>query len=184
MKIYTGFGDQGKTALFGGKNVPKNHPRVEVYGQLDELNSVIGLIVAKDINNDPDHILRRIQNELFVVSSEIATPDRKKTERFSELIGRAHQHSLEKEIDRLSAHLPELKNFILPGGCEAAALCHLARTVCRRAERALVGLMREEDIRQDILIYLNRLGDLLFVLSRFYNHRAGLEDTPWKGLAG
>lgn len=182
MKIYTGFGDKGSTALFGGNIVKKNHVRVEVYGTLDELNSLIGLLRAKNKNEELDHILFRIQNEIFVISSEIAAPDEDKRSKFSDEIDEKHIAQLESEIDNYSDQLEPLKNFILPGGSEDASIAHLARTVCRRAERILVSLNDDLTVRSVVLVYLNRLSDLFFVLARYLNKLNNIDDVGWKGL--
>jgi cob(I)alamin adenosyltransferase len=182
LKIYTGFGDEGNTALFGGKIVKKNHVRVEVYGTLDELNSLIGLLRSKNKNNEVDKVLFRIQNELFVISAEIATPDDDKRSKFSDQIGEPHISGIESEIDHFNNYLEPLKNFILPGGSDEASIAHVARTVCRRAERLLVSLNDDMTIRKFILIYLNRLSDLFFVLARYLNKLNNVKDVNWKGL--
>ncbi|MEJ2055872.1 MAG: cob(I)yrinic acid a,c-diamide adenosyltransferase [Calditrichaceae bacterium] len=190
MKIYTGFGDEGDTALFGGQTVKKNNIRVEVYGALnirvevygalDELNSYIGMLRIKNTDPGVDNILAEIQDELFVVSSEIATPDEKNRKKLKNIIDFEVVRKKEKHIDKLSEQLDPLKNFILPGGCEAAAFAHIARTVCRRAERNLVPLILENGVRKEIIVYLNRLSDLLFVLARYLNKLAGTDDVLWK----
>ncbi|MCB9059113.1 MAG: cob(I)yrinic acid a,c-diamide adenosyltransferase [Calditrichae bacterium] len=182
MKIYTGFGDQGKTALFGGETVRKNHLRVEMYGTLDELNSLIGLLRNKNKDASVEKILKNVQNELFTYGSEIATPDVMKRENFTEQISDHHISALENAIDRFSEELPSLKNFILPGGSEAASYAHLARTVCRRAERMLISLADQIEIRGQLIIYLNRLSDLFFVIARIENLKSGVEDTIWEGI--
>lgn len=182
MKIYTGFGDEGNTALFGGQVVKKNHARVEIYGTLDELNSVIGLLRCKNDDAEVDGLLNQIQNEIFVVSAELATPEEKMRDRFVDCIDELHIHSIEQRIDHFSEHLDPLKQFILPGGSEAAAFAHLARTVCRRAERKLVAFNEDPLVRKELLIYLNRLSDLFFVLARYQNKLAGQPDVKWKGL--
>jgi cob(I)alamin adenosyltransferase len=177
MKIYTKTGDDGETGLFGGPRVRKNCPRIEAYGTVDELNAVVGMARTQGPPADLDGLLCRIQNELFDLGAELATPDPAKfgiagaTE--------AHVSALEREIDRYEAELEPLKQFILPGGTPAAAALHLARTVCRRAERCVVTLTESEAISPNTVIYLNRLSDLLFVLARAANRRAGVADVPW-----
>lgn len=182
MKIYTGFGDDGKTALFGGETVQKNHSRVEMYGTLDELNSLIGLLRNKNQNKDIDKLLKDIQNGLFTYGAEIATPNIEKRASFSEHISDIHITSLEAIIDRYMEKLPSLTKFVLPGGCEAAGFAHLARTVCRRAERMLISLANEIEIRRELIVYLNRLGDLLFVIARYENMLNEVNDVIWDGI--
>ncbi|HEV3343201.1 MAG TPA: cob(I)yrinic acid a,c-diamide adenosyltransferase, partial [Pirellulales bacterium] len=167
MKIYTKTGDAGETGLFGGPRVFKDDPRVEAYGDVDELNAVLGLVRCEAIESRIDQLLARIQNELFDLGAELASPepDRVGTKR----VATAQVGALESAIDEYEAGLPPLKTFILPGGVRAAALLHLARTVCRRAERRVVALGRREPISAEVVIYLNRLSDLLFVLSRAVN---------------
>ena len=178
MKIYTKTGDGGETGLFGGPRVFKDDPRVEAYGDVDELNAVLGLVRCESIEASIDQLLATIQNELFDLGAELASqePDRMGTRRVT-----ASQVSvLESAIDEYDARLPPLKNFILPGGIRPAALLHLARTVCRRAERRVVTLGRREPVSVEIVVYLNRLSDLLFVLSRAVNHFANRTDVPWQ----
>ncbi|MCX6136951.1 MAG: cob(I)yrinic acid a,c-diamide adenosyltransferase [Ignavibacteriales bacterium] len=182
MKIYTKTGDAGVTGLFGGDRVPKDAIRIEAYGEVDELNAVIGMVRASQPPADIDRLLVRIQNDLFVVGADLATPLDQVLSRVPR-IDTGYAEALEKEIDALDAKLPPLKNFVLPGGTSAAALLHFARTVCRRAERAVVTLARAEKIGPEIIIYLNRLSDLLFVLARYANHRAGSVETNWSGSA-
>jgi cob(I)alamin adenosyltransferase len=182
MKIYTGFGDEGKTALFGGETVKKNHLRVEMYGALDELNSLIGLLRNKNSDEEIDQILGKVQNELFTYGSEIATPDAGKRENFSDQISEVHINALENAIDKFSEKVPALKQFILPGGCEAASYSHLSRTVCRRAERMLINLANEIEIRGNLIIYLNRLSDLFFIIARYQNVLNSEDDVVWEGI--
>jgi cob(I)alamin adenosyltransferase len=180
MKIYTKTGDQGDTGLFGGPRVAKDDPRIASYGTVDELNSVLGVVRAVGVPEQMDSLLERIQNELFSLGAQLATPD--PTAHQTVLIGAAQIAALEEAIDRYEGILPALRQFILPGGCPAAAYLHLARTVCRRAERGLVTLMRQssQPLSGDLLVYLNRLSDLLFVLARTANHEAGQSDVPWQ----
>jgi len=182
MKIYTGFGDKGDTALFGGEKVKKNNSRVEMYGTLDELNSIIGILRNKNVNDDINSVLINIQNELFTYGAEIATPSSANRDGFSDHISELHINILEKAIDRYTEELPPLKKFILPGGCDAAGYAHLARTVCRRAERMLINLASEVDLRGELIIYLNRLGDLFFVIARYENVLNKVEDVVWEGI--
>jgi len=182
MKIYTGFGDAGKTALLGGEVVLKSNARVHLYGTLDELNSVIGLLRSHVVNADVNGRLLQIQHQIFVLSAEIAAGNEQAQNKLSEHIEAGHIQDLENSIDAMSAQMPPLKNFILPGGTEAAAFSHLARTVCRRAERLLVELQQLQSLRPPLLIYLNRLSDYFFVLARFLNFLAGQPDVSWQGL--
>ncbi len=178
MKIYTKTGDKGDTSLFGGHRVPKDALRIEAYGSVDELNSVLGLVRSGLNETDIDTILDRIQQELFALGADLATPrsTAKNVRRFQA----QDAHPLEQIIDRLDGSLRPLRNFILPGGSSAAASLHFARTVCRRAERAVVRLARNEDLGDGCIIYLNRLSDLLFVLARYANHLSGTPESTWK----
>jgi len=180
MKIYTGFGDEGKTSLFGGEVVKKNDIRIEAYGTLDELNSIIGLLRIKNTDKTIDDILYTIQEEIFVISSEIATPDAKRKKKLKDRITEDNIQNVEKLIDKFSDQLEPLKNFILPGGSESAAISHIARTICRRAERNLAVLISENQVRGELLVYLNRLSDLFFVLARYLNKLNQTPDSIWK----
>ncbi len=175
MKIYTRTGDSGQTSLLGGERVAKNDPRIEAYGTIDELNSVIGVVRAASPDPLLDPELHQIQMDLFEIGAQLAslTP----TDRFPGVEG-ARVDALEKRIDQMDQQLPPLTNFILPGGTPAASHLHVARTVCRRAERLIIGLGRGMETGTT-LIYLNRLSDYLFVAARFCNHRRGTPDTPW-----
>src|SRR4051812_12281799 len=174
MKIYTKTGDDGETGLFGGPRVGKDHPRIEAYGTVDELNAVLGLVRTASPPAEIDSLLARVQNELFDLGAELATPDPKS--RGTNLIDSERIQALEAAIDQFEIGLEPLKTFILPGGTSAAAWLHLARTVCRRAERLVVALSRDshENVSNATVIYLNRLSDLLFVLARAANHLAGV----------
>jgi cob(I)alamin adenosyltransferase len=177
MKIYTKTGDTGDTGLFGGPRVRKDHPRIEAYGTVDELNAVLGLIRTDSPPAELDALLAEIQNLLFDLGAELASPDpeRMGTERIgADQIGR-----VEAAIDRYDAGLEPLKAFILPGGTRLAAGLHLARTVCRRAERRVISLAALEKIPGQLIVYLNRLSDLFFVLAREANRQAGQADVPW-----
>ncbi|HEX7448869.1 MAG TPA: cob(I)yrinic acid a,c-diamide adenosyltransferase [Pirellulales bacterium] len=178
MKIYTKTGDRGDTGLFGGPRVRKDDPRIEAYGTVDELNAVLGLVRCEPLDAPLDDLLATIQSELFDLGAELATPEPQRLG--TRTLAAAHIARLEAAIDQHEAALEPLKAFILPGGTRAAALLHLARTVCRRAERRLVTLADREVISADLIIYLNRLSDLLFVLARSVNRAAGLADVPWK----
>jgi cob(I)alamin adenosyltransferase len=178
MKIYTKTGDEGETGLFGGPRVKKNNVRIEAYGTVDELNAVVGMVRSHGLPADVDGLLARIQNELFDLGAALATPE---PEKFG-IAGATDEHvaALEQAIDRFEAELEPLRQFILPGGTPAAAALHLARTVCRRAERCVVTLAETETISPRVVVYLNRLSDLLFVLARVPNRREGLPDVPWE----
>jgi cob(I)alamin adenosyltransferase len=179
MKIYTRTGDSGDTSLFGGQRVPKDALRIEAYGTVDELNSVIGIVRADNVEPTLDATLEGVQDELFVLGADLATP-RSFEKRRVRRITHAEADRLEQEIDRFETDLRPLKSFILPGGSPVAARMHFARTVCRRAERIVVRLSRNEDIGDDITKYLNRLSDLLFVLARYANHTARVPEVKWK----
>jgi cob(I)alamin adenosyltransferase len=180
MKIYTKTGDSGDTGLFGGPRTSKDAPRIEAYGTVDVLNRVVGIAGAAGLVGPVDELVGRIQNELFAVGAQLATPD--PGAHGTLVIGPTHIGALERAIDHYEAGLEPLKNFILPGGTPGAAYLHLARTVCRRAERRLVTLVRasREPVSGDTVVYLNRLSDLLFVLARAVNHAAGVVDIPWE----
>jgi cob(I)alamin adenosyltransferase len=176
-KIYTKTGDLGDTGLGDGSRVTKNHPRVAAYGSVDELNALLGVVLVQpNLDSQIAHLVCSIQNDLFDVGADLCLPQK---EGETALRVRAEQSDrLEKEIDHYNGRLQPLKSFILPGGTSAAAWCHLARTVCRRAERDVVTLAREERINQQVVVYLNRLSDLLFVLARICNHD-GADDMLW-----
>jgi cob(I)alamin adenosyltransferase len=178
-RIYTKTGDTGDTSLGDGSRVAKDHPRVTAYGSVDELNAVLGLLVALQANLPEAELLRGIQNDLFDVGADLCVPQKTDEAEGQKLRIRAEQSErLEKAIDRLNAGLQPLTSFIIPGGTPAAAWCHLARTVCRRAEREIVTLARHEPVNPQVIIYLNRLSDLLFVLARVYNGQ-GKDDVLW-----
>lgn len=179
MKIYTKTGDEGKTSLFGGKRVEKNHTRLEAYGTIDELNSVLGVSLAFCKDELTKKIIYEVQNSLFRVGSELATPPEVKSKAIV-AISKEEIRNIEKVIDEIELKLNPLKNFILPGGSKSASFLHLARTVCRRAERKIIVLDLEESINPDIIVYINRLSDLLFVLARFANHISSTPEIEWK----
>ncbi len=187
MKIYTKSGDDGTTGLFGGDRVAKDSPRIEAYGEVDELNTIIGIALSEA---DPPEriasILTRIQGELFVLGADLATPERKERKNISiPRVTNREVACLEEEIDEIVENLPELRHFILPGGSALGARLHFARTVCRRAERRLVHLYNvEPSIGLHPLHYVNRLSDHLFVLARLANSMAGVEETPWIPASG
>ncbi len=181
MKLYTRRGDSGETDLFGGERVSKDHLRVSAYGEVDELNASIGAATAASEQKDLIDFCQRIQSTLLDLGSFLATPSPERR-RKAAIPGPAEADvaALEDEIDRLEAELAPLQTFILPGGTCAAAAFHLARTVCRRAERSAVRLDLDEPLGGCSLRYLNRLSDLLFVLARVENHRAGVPDIAWR----
>ncbi len=185
MKVYTKRGDAGETDLFGSGRVTKDDHRVEAYGEVDELNACVGQALATGVLPELVEPLRRIQSALFDVGSFLATPrsDVREKNGFAE-VGPDDVAVLEAAIDRYDQELPPLEAFVLPGGSSAAAAFHLARTVCRRAERRVVSLDREEKIGGHALEYLNRLSDLFFTLARLENHRAGVKETEWAGRSG
>ena len=180
MKIYTKTGDNGETGLFGGERVPKDAVRIAAYGDVDELDALLGMVRASAPPAEIDRILLQLQNHLFVMGADLATPLDHGLPSVPRIDG-SYAVNLEKEIDAIDPLLPPLKNFVLPGGTPVAALLHFARTVCRRAERSVVTLARTEQIGPDVIIYLNRLSDLLFVLARYANHLAGSIEISWPG---
>ena len=171
-KIYTRTGDNGTTGLGDGTRVDKDHERVAAYGTVDELNSAIGLVLSAELPATIESCLTRTQHELFDVGSELCMPG-------TTLIPETYVTQLESDLDGFNADLPPLKDFILPGGSESAARCHLARTICRRAERHLVSLDRQEPVNEITLRYLNRLSDALFILGRWLVHATKSEEIPW-----
>ncbi len=177
--IYTKTGDAGETGLFGGPRVRKSDLRVEAYGEVDELNAAIGAVRAIVEDPDVDRELGEIQQELFCVGAELATPHGAKARSAIPPVQAAWAARLERAMDAWDAELPALSRFVLPGGTRTAAALHLARTVCRRAERRVVALAAEVELDATVLVYLNRLSDFLFVAARVANHRAGRGDTPW-----
>lgn len=179
-RIYTKSGDQGETGLGDGNRVAKDHPRVAAYGTVDELNAILGLLLSHHPQAAEIDLIRGIQNDLFDVGADLCLPQSADEKPAAHLRVRAEQSErLEQAIDRLNAGLTPLTSFILPGGTGPAAWCHLARTVCRRAEREVVTLAHEETINSQVIIYLNRLSDLLFVLARVYNNN-GHDDILWR----
>jgi len=182
LKIYTKTGDDGETGLFGGGRISKDSLRVAAYGAVDEVNAALGLARALDPQEFADALLQRIQRDLFTIGAELAAPDPDTVQKALSrraAIAESDITALEDAIDSHESRLEPLKNFILPGGAPKAATLHLARTVCRRAERAVVALSRHEQISPAILRYLNRLSDLLFVLARAANAHAGRPDVKW-----
>lgn len=191
MKLYTKTGDDGTTGLFGGPRVAKDHPRVEAYGTVDELNAALGLAIAGCADGANPALARiatlltGIQSRLFDLGADLATPaDAAHRDRVP-VLGDADVAALEAAIDEIDGGNASLSAFVLPGGSEAAARLHLARTICRRAERLVVGLAREEAITPAAIIYVNRLSDLLFAMARRANGAVGVADVPWRpGPAG
>jgi len=179
MKIYTKTGDAGLTGLFGGRRVSKAELRVCAYGDVDELNSQLGVLRAQDGALAFDELLHEIQNSLFEIGAELAS-DPERTEKSAGFtLSPAHSERLELAIDEHERGLAPLRQFILPGGSVLAAHFHVARTGCRRAERTVVALANAEAVRSEVLVYLNRLSDLFFVLGRSANKKVGIEDVPW-----
>jgi cob(I)alamin adenosyltransferase len=178
MKIYTKTGDKGQTSLIGGTRVPKFHVRIEAYGTVDELNSYIGLIMCQEINTHYQIVLKEIQDRLFTIGSSLAADPEKSKMKIPDLL-ESDIINLENEMDTMNEVLPMLKHFILPGGNTIVSYCHLARCVCRRAERLTVQLASESFVDSNITIYLNRLSDYLFVLSRKLNADAKTEENIW-----
>ncbi len=172
MKIYTKKGDKGKTSIIGGERVDKDDLRVESYGNVDELNSVLGLLTSMtDVHKDK---LQLIQSTLFEIGSELASVEYRKVVRTEDI------EELEKWIDEMSLELIPLRSFILPGGSQASSVAHIARTVARRTERSVVRLMKTTEIPEEIVAYVNRLSDYLFVLARYINQSQGVPDVEWK----
>jgi cob(I)alamin adenosyltransferase len=181
MKIYTRTGDQGDTGLFGGGRVPKNHPRVAAYGDVDELNSLLGVVRATPPADWFEPLLESIQRDLFSIGGQLATPDPAAVAKALAKAKLSGERVTEFEhlIDQADAELPPLRAFILPAGTAKAATLHLARTVCRRAERSVVALAQDSPVPELFVAYLNRLSDLLFTLARLANHRDGVADVTW-----
>ena len=178
-RIYTRTGDAGETALGGGQRLAKDHPRIAAYGTVDELSSVLGVALAGGLDARLEAEVRRLQNELFHLGADLCVREEDKERRPGPRIEPHHVAALEATIDELNDELGPLTNFILPGGSPGAAQLHVARTVCRRAERLLVTLMRDEAVGAHTLEYLNRLSDALFVMARWENHRRGVPDVLW-----
>ncbi len=182
-KVYTRTGDDGTTALGAGGRVAKDSPRIEAYGTVDELNSQIGLVISIGVNDVIAAALRSVQNDLFHLGSDLCVPEEEKERRPVPSIEDRHVAGLEILMDRLSEELPPLENFVLPGGAPGAAQLHVARTVCRRAERLVVALARREPVGPYTVKYLNRLSDALFVMARHENKRRGVPDILWNSRA-
>jgi len=181
MKIYTKTGDQGQTGLFGGRRVSKGHLRIEAYGTVDELNACVGLVRDQLSDEKGRDCLKEIQDRLFIVGANLASDPQKELPKPD--IRASDVDLLESEMDRMDASLPELRNFILPGGHPLVSTCHLARCVCRRAERMVVVLAGEESVDPILIQYLNRLSDYLFILSRHIAADLGVEEVTWRPRA-
>ncbi|HTK41922.1 MAG TPA: cob(I)yrinic acid a,c-diamide adenosyltransferase [Gemmatimonadales bacterium] len=181
MPIYTRTGDEGTTGLFGGGRVPKDHPRVVAYGEVDELNAAIGLARATPPTELADGLLETVQRDLFALGGHLATPDPAKVAKALEraTLSEERIREFERAIDAADTELAPLRAFVLPAGTPKAAALHLARTICRRAERSVVRLAREDQVPPLFVTYLNRLSDLLFTLARLANHRGGAGDVTW-----
>ena len=179
MKIYTKKGDKGETSLLGGTRVSKSNIRIESYGTVDELNSWLGLIRDQQIGADTKKFLIHIQDRLFVIGSHLASDPNKSGIKIPD-IKEENITALEKEIDKMNEILPDMKFFVLPGGHTTVSYCHIARCVCRRAERNIVQLSSKEKVEDIIIKYLNRLSDYLFVLARKFSHDLRAEEIPWK----
>ena len=179
MKIYTGFGDKGKTRLFGGEVVDKDNLRVKAYGTMDELNSTIGILISYLDDKDLIKDLQNIQYKIFELSAELAAKAQSGSNKNPPAINEEIIKGLEDKIDRIDDQLESLKNFILPGGSRQAAISHLIRTVCRRGERELISLNHVEQVNDHLLIYVNRLSDYFFVLARLLNKENKTDDIPW-----
>ena len=179
MKIYTKTGDKGTTALLGGTRVPKSHDRIEAYGTVDELNSYIGLVRDQEVNTSRKEILHEIQDRLFTIGSSLASDPEKSKVKIPDLL-ESDVTMLEEQIDLMNEELPEMRFFILPGGHTAVSTCHIARCVCRRAERLAINLEQNEFVAALVIKYLNRLSDYLFVLSRKMAQDLNVEEIPWR----
>ncbi len=178
-RVYTRTGDDGTTSLGDGGRVPKDSPRIEAYGTVDELNSVVGAAISCGLDPEVAEALRRVQNELFHLGADLCVRESEKEKRPVPRIEDRHVVALEGLMDALSESLSPLENFVLPGGTPGAAQLHVARTVCRRAERLVIALSRVEEVGGDTVRYLNRLSDALFVLARYENFRRGVPDVLW-----
>jgi len=178
MKIYTKTGDKGFTSLIGGTRVPKHHLRIESYGTVDELNSYIGLIRDQDITEHSNNVLKHIQDRLFTIGASLAV-DPEKSKMIIPDLHLADIELLEQEMDLMDEQLPQLKHFILPGGDNAISFCHIARCVCRRAERIVVHLAEESAVDEKVSIYLNRLSDYLFTLARKIGSEHNVPENKW-----
>jgi cob(I)alamin adenosyltransferase len=179
MKIYTKTGDRGQTGLFGGGRVSKDDLRVEAYGAVDELNATLGSARAAHLTSVNEATASRLQAELFTVGAVLATPAGTKAAGFVPQVNDEWVAEMERAIDHIDGIVPKLTNFVLPGGCATAAALHLARSVCRRAERRVVSLGARDQVPAAVVVYLNRLSDLLFMMARLENHVSGYAETAW-----
>jgi len=179
IKIYTKTGDDGTTGLVGGSRVKKYNIRLEAYGTVDELNAVLGMVAALNRDGEIDTLLTEIQNKLFNIGSRLASDEKGDEITAGLAIKETDIERLEQAIDRFEEELPELTKFILPRGDELVAQCHVARTVCRRAERRIIEFAKQEKVQPELIKYINRLSDLLFVLARSSGHRRGIEESHW-----
>lgn len=179
MSIYTKTGDTGETGLFGGGRVGKDDARVDAYGEVDELNACLGLARSAGLHPELETLAQRLQDQLFTVGSVLATPPGSKAAEAIPKLQASWVTDMEKAIDAADKEMPQLTQFILPHGTPSASALHVARTVCRRAERRVVPLVRAGRAEMNVVTYLNRLSDLLFTMARLQNHRSGVKDTPW-----
>jgi cob(I)alamin adenosyltransferase len=188
MKLYTRSGDDGTTGLFGGGRVGKDHPRIEAYGTVDELNACLGLAAAACGEREAEQrfreILTAIQSRLFDIGADLATPQESPYRDRLPEVGQRHVEEMERWIDEVDGKIPPIRNFVLPGGTELASRLHLARTICRRAERLIVAFGHAEPVGEDVIKFLNRASDLLFAMARGANHAAGVADVPWVSEGG
>lgn len=184
MKIYTKTGDKGQTSLIGGTRVSKSNTRIDAYGTVDELNSYIGLVRDQAVNSSRRDLLKEIQDRLFTIGSQLATDPAKTGKKILPDLLDSDVALLEAEMDKMDIELPELRHFVLPGGHQAVSFCHLARTVCRRAERLVIALNDTEPVEDLVVKYLNRLSDYLFVLSRKMAQELNAEEVKWEPRVG
>ena len=182
MKIYTKTGDKGETGLIGGTRVSKSDPRIEAYGTVDELNSFIGLLGSYEALSSESHMLETIQHRLFVIGSYLATDTSKTEISYKSIIKDTDITKIEAEIDRMNQLLPELNAFILPGGSTEGSICHVCRTISRRAERRIIDITKTQAIDNEIIIYINRLSDYFFILSRYISLKIGAKEILWKNV--
>ncbi len=179
MRIYTKTGDGGKTSLIGGTRVAKSHHRIDAYGTVDELNAHVGMLRDQEVNRDRRNLLKQVQDRLFTVGASLASDPETSRKKIPDLL-ESDVTLLEQEMDRMDALLPELRHFVLPGGHPSVSVAHVARTVCRRAERLVVALNQEEYVNELVVKYLNRLSDYLFVLSRLMAQELEVEEVKWE----